>query len=331
MNSVLPAVLVFLSGVAGLVYQILWMRQLGLLLGNTAHAAAVTLAVFFGGLSAGSWLWGRRVSNAPNPLRTYARLEFGVAGTALLYFLVLRVFYGVYPAVYQSVGSATLLLLIKCLFATALVFPAAFCMGGTIPAMGQYMVTRREQFGTTVATLYGINTAGAALGAFLAAFWCIAHLGFNRTCLFAVAINGLVGAVAYWLSRVPSRQETVSDIEKAPRPVASRKKQKKQKKLEGELASNAQGLPGTAGLGRRTIGFIAFLSGFSVLALEVLWTRMFAQIHENSVYSFATVLIIVLVCLSFGGLLAAGLARTGASPRHLMAGLMLLGGVALLP
>ena len=52
--------LVFCSGFAGLVYEVLWMKQLGLLFGNTSHAAAVTLAAFFGGLTVGSWLWGRR-------------------------------------------------------------------------------------------------------------------------------------------------------------------------------------------------------------------------------------------------------------------------------
>jgi spermidine synthase len=47
--------MVFFSGFAGLLYQILWMRQLGLLLGNTSHAAATTLGVFFLGLATGSW------------------------------------------------------------------------------------------------------------------------------------------------------------------------------------------------------------------------------------------------------------------------------------
>jgi predicted membrane-bound spermidine synthase len=50
--------LVFASGFAGLVYQVLWMKQLGLLFGNTSHAAAATLAAFFAGLGAGSWWWG---------------------------------------------------------------------------------------------------------------------------------------------------------------------------------------------------------------------------------------------------------------------------------
>ena len=50
-------VLVFLSGFAGLIYQVLWMKQLGLLLGSTSQATAVTLAAFFAGLAVGSWFW----------------------------------------------------------------------------------------------------------------------------------------------------------------------------------------------------------------------------------------------------------------------------------
>ncbi len=71
--------MVFASGAAGLMYQLLWMRQLGLLFGNTSQAAAVTFAAFFAGLGAGSWWWGRRAGGHERPLRLYARLEFGIA------------------------------------------------------------------------------------------------------------------------------------------------------------------------------------------------------------------------------------------------------------
>src|SRR5210317_458757 len=84
--------LVFLSGFAALVYQVLWMKQLGLLFGNTSHAAGATLASFFAGLATGSWVLGRRVSTAANPIRTYAWLEAGIAVTALLYFAVLGLY-----------------------------------------------------------------------------------------------------------------------------------------------------------------------------------------------------------------------------------------------
>lgn len=320
----LPIMMVLLSGFAGLVYQVLWMRQLGLLFGNTAHAAAATLAVFFAGLAGGSWFWGRRVSAASNPLRTYARLEAGIAVTALVYFWVMALFRLVYPAVYQGIGSGVVLLMIKCVLAMVLVFPPAFCMGGTLPVMGQYLIVRQELFGATTAKLYGINTIGAALGAFMAAFWCIPHLGFNATCVFAMVVTGSIAATAYGVSRGMTGQEAEAETET---PAVSRAAARRERR--GRSHRKPQDQPVLAAMGRPTIRTLAFISGFSVLALEVLWTRMFAQIHENSVYSFAAVLIIVLVCLSLGALLAGLLARVKVAARPLLSVLMIASGVVL--
>lgn len=64
--------------------------QLGLLFGNTAYAAALTLAIFFLGLSLGSYAWGNRAARSKQPLRTYALLELGIALAALGYFALLR-------------------------------------------------------------------------------------------------------------------------------------------------------------------------------------------------------------------------------------------------
>lgn len=93
--------LVFLSGFSALIYQVLWMKQLGLLFGNTSHAAGATLAAFFAGLAVGSWYWGRLSSRWRNPLRIYAGLEIGIAITALLYFVVMKGYHVIYPEVYH--------------------------------------------------------------------------------------------------------------------------------------------------------------------------------------------------------------------------------------
>ena len=52
-----------------------------------------------------------------------------------------------------------------------------------------------------------------------------------------------------------------------------------------------------AALGPAALGGLAFASGAATLALEVLWTRMFAQVLQNSVYTFALILVIFLVGL----------------------------------
>lgn len=297
--------LVFLSGFTGLVYEVLWMKQLGLLFGNTAHAAAATLAAFFAGLAAGSWFWGRRCAAMKTPLRAYAWMEVGIAVTALLYFVILRCYYGIYPALYQGVDSAALMLVVKFGLALLLVFPPAFCMGGTIPVMGHFLVRTSSAFGTTAARLYGVNTLGAALGACLAGFFFPLWFGFRVTCLGAMAVTGAVAVTAFVLSR------------RAPAVKGG--------KVERENDSPASAK--RAG-GRWALVLVCFLSGFGVLALEVLWMRMFAQVLENSVYTFAAILVIVLVCLAVGAFISSRLARLQVSPVYVLALLVLVSGIA---
>lgn len=296
-------ILVFLSGFAGLIYQVLWMKQLGLLLGSTSQAAAVTLAAFFAGLAVGSWFWGRRSAALKNPLRLYVWLEVGIALTALLYFGILDLYYHIYPAFYQRVDSAGLLLLVKFALAFLLVFPPAFFMGGTIPVMGQHAIRKLSGFGTTSARLYGINTLGAAVGAGLAGFCLPLWLGFKGTCGVALAVTTSVALLALVLSRQPLA--TLQPGE-----------QKKTDLQAGERQ------------GRWLLLAVAFLSGFVVLALEVLWTRMFAQVLENSIYTFSAILVVLLLALSLGSLISSRLARLSASPNGIMALLLLLGGAA---
>jgi hypothetical protein len=132
-----------LSGFACLIYQILWMRQVSLLFGNTSHAAALTLAVFFGGLSLGGWYWGKRSQRNSIPLRTYAWLELGIgaAGIALLIAPALV------PKIYPMLGAGSALAAFKVIATLLLVFPASFLMGGTLPLLGQAVIRRRDSFG----------------------------------------------------------------------------------------------------------------------------------------------------------------------------------------
>ncbi len=82
--------LVFLSGAAGLVYQMVWFRQLRLVFGLSTAAHAAVLAVFLGGLGAGGAWLGRRADRSRNPLLLYGNLEILVALTAAATPLLLR-------------------------------------------------------------------------------------------------------------------------------------------------------------------------------------------------------------------------------------------------
>jgi len=303
--------MVGLSGFACLVYQILWVRQIGLLFGNTSHAAALTLAVFFGGLSLGSWHLGHRCRNLANPFRTYAWLEAGIAMAGIAILMGPFIVPSLYPMLSDKDGGGLPLTVLKFAWTMLMVFPAAFCMGGTLPVVGQAVIPNKNVFGSTTARLYAVNTIGAAAGAFATAFLLIWLLGFRMTCLAAMAVSLMAALLAVWLSRC---EWTMADLEN---PRRGTKKQK---------ASSAAAAQVT--IPRPLIFGLAFVSGFNLLALEVVWTRMLAQVHENSVYSFATVLIVVLACLSLGAWLAARLARARVAPSQVLVWLIVLGGIA---
>ncbi len=327
--------LVFLSGFAALIYQVLWMKQMGLLFGNTSHAASATLASFFAGLATGSWVLGKRVSTSKNPMRTYAWLEVAIAITALLYFVILALYHAVYPAIYQSVESAGLMLLIKFGLSLLLIFPPAFCMGGTIPVIGQYMIREPKAFGNTSALMYGVNTLGAATGAALAGFYLPLWLGFNATCALAILVSVGIAAIAFRLSRGADatpfqdgeKDGTSNEIDEVQMTRQERRKLERDAK-RGKISKQKN--PPTVSesvitAGRSVILFLCFLSGFGVLALEVLWTRLFSQVLENSVYTFATILVIVLVCLALGAMISSQLAKWSAPPFLVLTVLILAG------
>ena len=304
--------LVFLSGFCALIYQVLWMKQLGLLFGNTSHAAGATLAAFFAGLAAGSWFWGKRSARCRNPLRIYAGLELGIAVTALLYFVVMEGYHAVYPEVYQSVHSGAWLLLVKFLLALVLIFPPAFCMGGTIPVIGQHSIRIPSKFGSTSALLYGINTLGATLGALLAGFFMPIWFGFRMTCFIAMGITVVVAILAFLVSRLPSSSQVGETGGNETSPAGP-------DPVDGDKRHGNQ----------LSLSVICFMSGFGVLALEVLWTRMFALVLENSVYTFAAILVVVLCCLAVGSLISSVLARMKWSPSLVLTVLLGLSGISI--
>ena len=85
----IPALLLFASGTAALVYQILWIKQLSLVVGVDVYAVTTGVSAFFAGLALGGALFGRWVDRLARPLLLYALLELGVAVLGVVATLVL--------------------------------------------------------------------------------------------------------------------------------------------------------------------------------------------------------------------------------------------------
>ena len=163
--------LVFLSGAASLVYEVLWLKELSLLFGSTAYAASTTLAVFFLGLAVGGAVFGRWSPRLRSPLRAYAWIELGIAASAALYFVLLEVYLQLYGPVYDAlVDRPAAFNAFRITLATLVLLPPAALMGGTLPVLGQHLVRRPDELGRHGSRLYALNTIGAASGALLAGF-----------------------------------------------------------------------------------------------------------------------------------------------------------------
>ncbi|MGY6704434.1 spermidine synthase [Roseinatronobacter sp.] len=281
-----------LSGAAALIYQVLWVRELGLLFGSTAQAAALTIAIFFAGIALGGWLFGRLSARLARPLRAFGLVEIGVAATALGHFLVADVYFTLYPTLYALVGGVPVLeTALKALVAATILLPSAILMGGTLPLMGQHVIRARDSLGRMGSALYALNTAGGAMGALAAGFFLPMWLGFSGAYLLAVGFDLFVGLSAIVIAR--------RALPIVPDPSPTR-----------------------AAIPAR-LWVIAFASGFATLAVEVIWTRAFAQVLQNSVYTYALVLTVFLMALSLGAALANALNRLALRPETVLTGLLL--------
>jgi len=78
-TTLVPALLLLISGMAALVYQVLWIKQLSLVVGVEVYAITTGISAFFAGLALGGWLFGRWADRLSRPLLLYAILEILVA------------------------------------------------------------------------------------------------------------------------------------------------------------------------------------------------------------------------------------------------------------
>lgn len=289
------AALYFLSGISGLMYQVLWLRLLAVVFGVTAYAASTVLASFMGGLAIGSLVGGRLADRVRQPLRWFGGVELAIGLTALLTPWLLGAAEAVYAQVAQAVPDnlAALTLARLACSALVLILPTAL-MGATLPLVVRSAVVSQGDLGPRVGLLYAVNAGGAITGAILAGFYLIGGIGLRGTFLVAASLNLLVAIGAWWLSSRAAPGPATVD---ADTPAAS--------PVPGAGTVHAP----VSGVTARLVLLFFLLSGLASLALEVIWFRMLVLILPATTYAFTTMLATVLGGISAGSALATRLLR----------------------
>ena len=280
----------FVSGSAALVYEILWSRQFVTVFGNSAYAISIVLCAFMAGLGVGSLYFGRRADRTADPLRMYALLELGIAATALAIPWLVELLRAFTPALFAALPSDVVSVgTVRLVFTFLVLFVPCCLIGGTLPVLARFCVDSNDVVGQRIGLLYGLNTLGGATGCFLAGYWLIETLGVAATGYVAVGANVAIALTAFAIRAARGPRVAPPGEPAALTPsVASH-----------AVASEASPAGGLA----RILLLVAFLSGFSTLACEVLWARYLSFVCHSNPYTFTAILGFFLVGLALGSLI----------------------------
>jgi hypothetical protein len=237
--------------------------MLGIFAGSDTVSAALVVGAFLMGLGLGS-LAGAKLADRLPPARAlagFALCEAGVAGFALLS----------KPFLYDllAVGLAGVVDAPAAVFAlcfAGLVLPTTL-MGASLPLLARAVATSLDTVAERIGWLYGLNTLGAGAGALVGGWLLVGNLGFVGSLAVAAALN--LGAAALAMGLRPS-------VRRAPAPV-----------LAPPRHDPAERAPFG---GLRLWCLLVCVSGYVVVALEVLWIRLLGQLGHHHAYLFPTIL-----------------------------------------
>src|SRR5262245_41700452 len=199
-----------LSGAAGLVYELVWTRELIFVFGGTTHAISTVLVAFMGGLGLGSFLAGKFSRAIGEPGRLYGLIEIAIGLYALAVPTLLGLAEPLYRALYPSVAEkqAILTLVRFGVGALVLIVPTTM-MGATLPILVRHVAQHAGDAARWVGIMYGINTLGAVVGTLATGFFLIPSMGLRATTWLAAGTNIGIGLIALGVLRAPEHLKAV--------------------------------------------------------------------------------------------------------------------------
>ncbi len=275
------------SGCAALIYEIIWLKLLGLVIGASAVSFGLLLATYMGGLLLGSLFFAKLVPERLHPIKVYAVLEGVIGIVALIIPSVLPIVRGVYTDVVgYGIGSILLRGVLCC---SILLIPTTL-MGATLPAISRWFEHSKSGVGK-LGLLYGFNITGAVLGAAITGFVLLPNFGIKMSNLIAVGLNAGIFVLAWVLAA----------------------------KLIYRPVENQRPAPST---GRyfhlRTVYIVTAISGFTALGAQIIWTRILSNMYGVTTFTFTILISVFLTGLALGSAAAAHFIRRTDAPHKLL-------------
>ncbi|HZA98175.1 MAG TPA: hypothetical protein VE399_05315, partial [Gemmatimonadales bacterium] len=276
-----------LSGAAGLIYESIWTRYLGLFVGHDAYAQIIVLVIFLGGMSAGAMTVSRWSARLKEPLYGYVAIELVVGCIGLVFHDVFQATTGwAYHTLYPPLAGSWALTAAKWTLAGALILPQSVLLGATFPLMSAGVLRLQPvRPGRKLALLYFSNSLGAAVGVLIAGFYLVELAGLPGTILAAAMLNLVVAAATICLM-VAARNRSASAA------------------AAGNTRTNTGSSPTTVGTPnlqlQRLLLFTSFGTAVASFIYEIDWIRMLSLVLGSATHSFELMLSAFILGLAIG-------------------------------
>ncbi|MBI3844466.1 MAG: fused MFS/spermidine synthase [Planctomycetes bacterium] len=291
----------FLSGFAALVDEIVWTRALYHVLGGTAETFALILVVFSSGLALGGLLGGSRRLQGGSALTWYAILQLAIAFFAAVSCPVLEALSGIGRLGLSGTADSVL----RTTLAVAFLGVPTIAMGATFPLGCRALADRVDRLGRSAAWITAAGSLGAVVGSLSAGAFLVRDFGFRGSSFVAASVS-VLASVAAVVVVLRTRGRSSAEPHVTP-------------PLLGDHGSG----PAASRFGA---WFAAFIAGFALLGLEVLWSREMAFFVEGFTISVGLLVAAVLFGLVVGSVAASWHADRSRDPARFAGALLALAG-----
>jgi len=290
-RQLLLYIVLLLSGVTALLYQVIWIRKFGLVFGVHVFSMSTVLTAFMAGLALGSLLFGKLVDRKKNPLMVFLLLEIGICLFAIFFPWLFDGLTKLYTVLLPH-GELTQYntQLIRFVLAFFFLLIPTTLMGGTLPVIIKYFVKEIKEAGSKISNLYSLNNFGAVIGAFIAGFLLIKTFGLTVTLFIGAGLNIINAIIVYVIARQTDTTKIIGQNEEGEALVAD--------ELVHEDTETDKKYPRY--LVRLALWVFA-IEGFTTLAYEVIWSRILVGYSfDKTTYFYTVILMSFIFGLSLG-------------------------------
>ena len=279
------AIMFFISGFAGLIYESIWTHYLKLFLGHAAYAQSLVLVIFMGGMAAGAYLAAKYSKRWINLLYVYAIVEAIIGLLAFIFHEFFDVFlHFSYSFILPGISNPVIVQFFKWICGALIIFPQTVLLGMTFPLMTAGLVRYRpESSGKIIALLYFVNSIGASLGVLVGGFLFVDWFGLPGTIKSAGLLNITVAFLVYY----SIKKQWFPQFETNPPVVGAAQ------------GNNSQILHDRFLL---LMLVVAAGTGVASFIYEISWIRMLSLVLGSSTHAFELMLSAFILGIALGGL-----------------------------